>query len=75
MSNSVEDIVRPFAVAQTAPPRQYFASGQVGVPPVIIRAGRGGQGRTFTGSYSSRLSNYMTRYVNEKRTASFGTTV
>ena len=67
MSNPVEDIVRPFQVSDKSPPRQYFASGQVGVPPVIIRAGRAGQGRTFNGSFSSTLTNYMTNYVNETK--------
>jgi hypothetical protein len=70
---SLENIVRPFQTNDVAPPRPYFNAGQVGVPNVILRFGRSGQGKTFQGSFSSHQSTYMTQYVNEKATANFGT--
>ncbi len=71
--SAIEDIVRPFQTPAYAPARQYFNAGQPGVPPVIIRAGRSGQGKTFSGSFSYHQTFYMTRYDNEKKTANFGT--
>lgn len=71
MSN-LESIIRPFQTGDVSPPRPYFNAGQVGVPNVILRFGRSGQGKTFTGNFSSRLNNYMTQYDNEKEHANFG---
>ncbi len=73
MSNAFEDVVRPFTSRDVAPPRQYYDQNQPSVPPVIVRAGRAGQGKTFNGSFSVHISSYMTKYVNEQKTATFGT--
>lgn len=70
---SLETIIRPFQTNDVSPARPYFNAGQVGVPNVMLRFGRSGQGKTFNGSYSSRLTNYMTQYENEKANATFGT--
>ena len=70
---TLETIFRPFQTGDVAPPRPYFNAGQVGVPNVILQFGRSGQGKTFNGSFSSRQTNYMTRYDNEKKNATFGT--
>jgi hypothetical protein len=70
---TLETIIRPFQTNDVSPPRQYFNAGQVGVPNVRLQFGRSGQGKTFTGSYASRQSNYMTQYDNEKSDATFGT--
>ncbi len=70
MSNPVEGIVRPFQTADYAPPRQYFNAGQVGVPPIIIRAGRKGVGKTLSGNYSYTATFYCAKYVNEQTTSS-----
>lgn len=72
MSN-LENIVRPFQDGRVSIPKQYFQRGQVGVPPVILRFGRGGGGKTLNGSISFSQSNYCTAYINEKSTADFGT--
>lgn len=72
MSN-LEQVIRPFQDGRVSPPQQYFQTGQVGVPPVILRFGRGGSGKTLNGSVSISASSYMTQYVNEKETADFGT--
>jgi hypothetical protein len=71
--SSLEQIIRPFQTGQVAPPQQYFQLGQVGVPPVVLRFGRSGQGRILNGSVSFHESVYMTQYVNEKAQADFGT--
>ena len=71
--SDIGSIVRPYAAPDYAPPRQYFSGQQPSATPVIVRAGRGGQGKTMNGSFSSSQSNYMTQYDNEKKTASFGT--
>lgn len=71
--SSLEQIIRPFQNGNVAPPQQYFQAGQVGVPPVVLRFGRSGQGRVLNGSVSFHESCYMTQYVNEKSEANFGT--
>lgn len=71
-SNAFESIVRPFQDLGVSPPQQYFPVGQVGIPPVIVRAGRSGGGRVLNGSFSSTQTTYMTRYDNEKKNATFG---
>ena len=73
MSNDVESIVRPSETGDYAPAKVYFVPGQIGVPNTHLRIGRSGQGKMFTGSYSINSSSYMTQYVNEKKTADFGT--
>ncbi len=72
MSN-LEQIIRPFQDGRVSPPQQYFQTGQVGVPPLVLRFGRGGSGKTLSGSVSISSTSYMTQYINEKKEASFGT--
>jgi hypothetical protein len=71
--SDLEQIIRPFQGGRVSPPQQYFQAGQVGVPPVVLRFGRGGNGKTLNGSVSISVSSYMTQYVNEKQSANFGT--
>jgi hypothetical protein len=66
-------ITRPYQTPDYAPPRQYFNGQQPSTAPVIIRAGRGGSGKVLNTSFSFSSSNYMTQYVNEKKSADFGT--
>ena len=70
---SMETIVRPFQTPDYAPARSFFTPGKTGAANVILEFGRGGGGRTFSGSYSYSASFYMTQYINEKAEASFGT--
>lgn len=70
---SLEQVIRPFQDGRVSPPQQYFQQGQVGVPPVILRFGRGGSGKLLNGSISFTQTFYVTAYVNEKSTANFGT--
>lgn len=72
--SSLEQIIRPFQDGRISPPQQYFQTGQVGIPPLVLRFGRsGGSGKTLTGSVSISISSYCTQYVNEKSQANFGT--
>lgn len=73
MATSLEQIIRPFQDGRVSPSQQYFQAGQVGVPPLVLRFGRGGSGKTLNGSISMSESVYMTQYVNEKSEADFGT--
>jgi hypothetical protein len=70
--SDLEQIIRPFQNGQVSPPQQYFQAGQVGIPPVILRFGRGGNGRVLSGSVNFTESYYMTQYDNEQTTATFG---
>jgi hypothetical protein len=70
---SMEDIIRPFQNGRVSLPQQYFQQGQVGVPPLVLRYGRSGSGRTLNGSSSYNQTFYCTAYINEKSTADFGT--
>lgn len=73
MSNDLETIVRPSQTLDYAPARVYYTPGQIGVPNVTLRFGRGkGQGKVMQGSFSANSSSYMTQYVSEKKNASFG---
>jgi hypothetical protein len=67
MSNDLESIVRPFQTNPITPAQTYYAPGQVGVPNVILRIGRGGSGKVLTGSYSYTATFYCKAYVNEKK--------
>lgn len=73
MTTSLEQVIRPFQDGSVTPPQQYFQQGQVGVPPVILRFGRGGSGKTLNGSINITITSYCTAYINEKSTANFGT--
>lgn len=73
MSNDLEVIVRPSQTLDYAPAKVYYTPGQVGTPNTHLMIGRGGSGKTLSGSYSANSSNYMTQYVNEKKNATFGT--
>jgi len=69
--SDLEQIIRPFQDGRVSPPQQYFQAGQVGVPPVVLRFGRGGQGRVLNGSINFSESYYMTRYYAEKAKVAF----
>ena len=71
--SSLEQVIRPFQSGQTTPPQQYFQAGQRGVPPVVLRFGRGGSGKVLSGSMTVSQTFYCTKYVNEQTTADFGT--
>lgn len=71
--SDLEQIVRPFQDGRVSPPQQYFQAGQVGVPPVVLRYGRGGSGKVLNGSINFSQTYYMTQYVNEKKQADWGT--
>jgi hypothetical protein len=69
LSNDLEAIVRPSQTLDYAPAKMYYMPGQSGVPNTLLQFGRGGQGKTFSGSGSASSSSYMTQYVNEKKHA------
>lgn len=68
MSGEFESLVRPFQTGEITPAQTYYAPGQIGVPNVILRIGRGGSGKTMTGSYSYQQSQYCTKYETERKT-------
>lgn len=68
MSQPFEDIIRPFQTPDTAPPQRYVTPGQQSQAPVILTWGRNGQGRTYSGSYSITVNNYMEQQVVEQTT-------
>jgi len=70
---SMENIVRPFQTPDFAPAKPYFTPGKTGATNVILQFGRGGGGKTFSGSSSNSASYYMTQYINEQAEAGFGT--
>lgn len=70
---SLEDVIRPFQDGSASVPKQYFEQGQVGVPPLILRFGRGGGGKVLNGSVNINVTSYCTAYTNEKAEADFGT--
>jgi hypothetical protein len=71
MTSDLESIVRPFQTNQITPAQTYYAPGQVGVPSVILRIGRGGSGKVLTGSYSYTASFYVDGSETEKAIAEF----
>jgi hypothetical protein len=64
--SDLESIVRPSQTLDFAPAKTYYQPGQASVPNTMLRIGRYGQGKTFSGSGSYTSSHYMTQYVNEK---------
>lgn len=73
MSNDLETVVRPSQTLDYAPAKVYYSAGQIGVPNITLRFGRGsGQGKIMPGSFSANSSNYCTQYVNEQSSADFG---
>lgn len=70
---SIENIVRPFQTPDFAPAKPYFTPGKAGQPNIILQFGRGGGGKTLSGSSNSNATYYMTQYVNEEKDADFGT--
>ena len=66
MSTELESIVRPFQTGNITPAQTYYKPGQIGVPNVILRIGRGGGGgKTLSGSASANASYYCVKYENE----------
>lgn len=66
MSNDFESIVRPFQTNQITPAQTYYLPGQIGVPNVVLRLGRGGSGKVLTGSYSFTETKYCVKHEVEK---------
>lgn len=65
MTNALETIVRP-AQSEVSVPQSYYTPGQLGVPNVVLRLGKGGGGKTLNGSISASVSSYVERFENEK---------
>ena len=66
MSTELESIIRPFQTGDVTPAQTYYKPGQIGVPNVILRIGRGGGGgKTLSGSFSQSASFYCVKYENE----------
>lgn len=65
--SDLDKIIRPFQTPDYSNPRPYFTQGQIGVPPVRLMVGRGGGGKTVNGNFSARITNYMTKYSNERK--------
>lgn len=61
----LEKIVRPFQLPAATPPRRVITGDVVGDKDAVLRIGRGGSGRTFSGSYNSQISSYVDSHQNE----------
>jgi hypothetical protein len=67
MSGEFESIVRPFQNNNVTPSQTYYKPGQIGVPNVVLRIGRGGGGgKSLSGSYQITITSYCTQYESEK---------
>ena len=62
MSTEFESLVRPFQTNEVTPSRTYFMPGEIGVPNVILRLGRGGGGKTLTGSFNYTQTFYCEQF-------------
>jgi hypothetical protein len=63
---SLEQIVRPFVVFDTTPPRIPLASAAAAPQPnVIINIGLGGKAKTISTGYSVSASFYQDKYYYE----------
>jgi hypothetical protein len=73
MSNELESIIRPFQSNDITPPQTYFMPGEIGVPNIVLRIGRGGGGggKTLQGSYQQTATFYMTKYETERVASPF----
>jgi len=68
MSQEFESIVRPFQDNRITPAQTYYKPGQIGVPNVTLRIGRGGgSGKVITGSYSYNQTYYMINAETERK--------
>lgn len=59
MSTELESLVRPFQTNEITPSQTYYNFGDIGVQNVVLQLGRGGSGKTMTGSYSYSASFYV----------------
>jgi hypothetical protein len=66
MSQEFETLVRPFQTNDVTPAQTYYVPGQIGVPNVILRLGRGGSGKVLTGNYSYSATFYCVKHEVEK---------
>lgn len=65
MSQVLEGIVRPVQSDVTFP-NPYYTPGQLGVPNVVLKLGRGGGGKLLNGSVSIQISSYCEKFEVEK---------
>ena len=73
MSTELESIIRPFQTGNVTPAQTYYLPGQIGVPNVILRIGRGGGGgKTLSGSFSQSASFYVKKYEVESQQGDSG---
>jgi hypothetical protein len=73
VSTELESIIRPFQSGNVTPAQTYYLPGQIGVPNVILRIGRGGGGgKTLSGSFSQTATFYCVKYENESDTPPAG---
>jgi hypothetical protein len=66
-STEFESFIRPFQTSSVTPAQTYYTPAQIGVPNIILRIGRSGSGKVFTGSYSASETHYMTVVKVEKK--------
>jgi len=55
---SLESVVRPFETPQVTVGAPYVAGGQKSADPILVQIGRGGQGKTFQGHTSAKVTYY-----------------
>ncbi len=69
MTASLEKIIRPFQTEDIGPPKLVPAAAPIAgtVRNLIITAGKNGQVKTFSGSYSITITYYYVKKPKEKK--------
>jgi hypothetical protein len=68
MSTGFESLIRPFQNNDVTPAQTYYNYGQIGVPNIILRFGRGGGGgKTINTSLSLTVTYYCKAYEIETK--------
>lgn len=65
--SELESIIRPFQSRDITPSQTYFQAGELGIQNIHLELGKGGSGKTLTGSNSTTVNTYMTKYETERK--------
>jgi len=65
-----ETVVRAFQTKQSTPPIKLEVAATQDQQPIVLQIGRGGTGKTLTGSFSSSLTVYQAKAAVESKVPS-----
>ncbi len=63
--SGLENVVRPSETPSWAPEQRFIPAGQKSADPIRVLLGRGGNGKQFTGSATTKQSTYCDAAENE----------